>query len=279
MPSLVGTSVLTNPADQSNPNPSSRPEVSSAASEQISDLSPAIPTTAAGSSSAMPTTAAGDQSGSSSVLPVAAAAGAVGAVAILLILSGFVAVAVYFKRKKKRKSRKVIQHIGEDESNIYTLVDKRKKRNPAPEIPMQDFDPEEEEVDDMEIFTHFTFSDPSTGQNSSFPPVYVNKESFEQDPLDSIVSQKRPPPSRLLIDPQVSPFETADETTPTPQVPTYAVPTSQSVASGDSDGNAYEDTLPAANQRKPRVAPPPASLASGKDTIAMDTDMYASIND
>ncbi len=215
-----------------------------------------------------------DRSDSSSVLPVAAAAGAVGAVAILLIISGFVAVAVYFKRKKKRKSRKVIQHIGEDESNIYALVDKRKKRNPAPEIHVPDFDPVEEEVDDKETFPHATLSDPSTGQNSNFPPVYVNKESFEQDPLDSIVSQKRPPPSRLLIDPQVSPYET-----PTPQVPTYVVPTSQSVASGDSDGNTYEDTLPAANQRKPRVAPPPASMASGKDTIAMDTNMYASIND
>ncbi len=241
-----------------------------------SGSSSAMPTTAAGnrsgSSSVLPTTAAGDRSGSSSVLPIAAGAGAVAAVAILLIVSGFVAVAVYFKRKKKRKSRKVIQHIGEDESNIYALVDKRQKRNPAPEIPMQDFDPVEEGLDDKEIFTHTTFSDPSTGQNSNFPPVCIKKKSFEQDPLDSRVSQKRPPPSRLLIDPQVSPYETIDETTPTPQVSTFTFPTSKTVASGDSDG---EDTLPAANQRKPGFAPPPAPMVYEKDTIAMDTDMYA----
>ncbi len=211
-------------------------------------------------------------SDSSSALPVVAAAGTVAAVAIFLIVSGFVAVAVYFKRKKKRKSRKVIQHIGEDESNIYALVDKRKKRNPAPEIHVQDFDPAEEGLDDKETFTHATLSDPSTGQNSNFPPVYVNKESFEQDPLDPRVSQKRPPPSRLLIDPQVAPYETIDETTPTPQVSTFTFPTSKTVASGDSDG---DDTLPAANQRKPGVAPPPAPMVYGKNTIAMDTNMYA----
>ncbi len=152
-----------------------------------------------------------DRSGSSSLFATAAAAaGAVVLVfVVILIILGFGAVVVYCRRKKGKKSRKVIEHIGEDESNIYALVDKpRKKRNAPPTVPLQNFDPMVEGLDRKETPPPAGHNDPSTGQASNFQPVHANTHHDPTDP------QEQSPPSCPLTDPPGNTCDTVDFNSP-----------------------------------------------------------------
>ncbi len=217
-----------------------------------------------------------DSSSSSSSSSLSSTAAAVGAVVsvfvVILIISGFVAVVVYCRRKKGKKSSKVIEHISEDESNVYALVAKpRKKRNTPPTVPLQNFDPVEEVLDKME--THpLAHSDPSTEQASTFPLVYANNKCF-----DSIDPEEQSPPSRPLTGPNA--YDTVDVNKRTPEDPYYSVPDTSGhgppPASGaDSGNNVYEDTVSAANSN----AVLQNSVPVGNDDFEVDTNMYAIVN-
>ncbi len=152
-----------------------------------------------------------DRSGSSSSsATVATAAGAgVSVFVVILVISGFVAVVVYCRRKKGKKSRKIIEHIGEDESNIYALVDKpMKKRIVPPAVPLQNFDPMVEGLDRKETPPPAEHNDPSTGQASNFQPVHAITC------LDSPDPQEQSPPSHPLTDPPGNTRDTDDVNSP-----------------------------------------------------------------
>ncbi len=152
-----------------------------------------------------------DRSGSSSSSATAAAAAGAGVsvFVVILIISGFVAVVVYYRRKKGKKRRKVIEHIGEDESNIYALVDKpRKKRNAPSTVPLQtDFDLMEEGLDRKET-PPVGHNDPSTGQASISMPAHAITR------LDSTDPQEQSPPSHSLTGPPGNTCDTDDVNSP-----------------------------------------------------------------
>ncbi len=214
-------------------------------------------------------------SSSSSPSATAAPVGAVVSVfVVILIISGFVAVLVYCRRKKGKKSRKIIEHIGEDESNVYALVAKpRKKRNAPPTVPLQNFDPVEEGLDKMET-PPLAHSDPSTGQASTSPLVYADNKCF--DCVDSIDPEEQSPPSRPLTGPNT--YDTVDVNKRTPEDPYYSVPDTNGhgppPAYGADSSNVYEDTASAANTN----AVLQNSVPVGNDDFEVDTNTYAIVN-
>ncbi len=205
-----------------------------------------------------PTSQPTDQnsSSSSSLSSTAAAVGAgVSVFVVILIISGFVAVVVYCRRKKGKKSRKVIEHIGDDESNFYALVAKpMKKRIVPPGVPPRNFDPVEEGLDKME----------------TAPPVHSDPSPLQA----SIDPKEQSTPLRTLTDPNA--YDTVDFNTHTPEDPHCSVPDTNGhgppPASGGDCGNVYEETS---------AAGPKVDLGSalvGNDNFATDTDIYAIVN-
>ncbi len=237
----------------------------------MNGTTPAMSSTVAVTSPFM-TSQPSDQSGSSSSSATAAAAAGtvVSVFVVILIFSGFVAVVVYCRRKKGKKSRKVIEHIGEDESNTYALVAKpRKKRSAPPTVPLQNFDPVEEGLDKMETPPP-VLSDPSTGQASTSPLVYADNKCF-----DCIDPEEQSPPSRPLTGPNT--YDTVNNEH-TPEDPYYSIPDTNGhgppPASGADGGNVYEDTVFAANSN----AVLQNSVAVGNDYFEVDTNIYAIVN-
>ncbi len=182
----------------------------------MKETTPAMPSPEAVTSSVLASQPSDQSGSSSSSATAAAAAGAVVSV-FVLIISGFVALVVYCRRKKGKKSRKVIEHIGEDESNFYALVAMpRKKRNAPPAVPLQNFDPVEEGLDKMETPPP-VLSDPSTGQASTSPLVHADKKCF-----DCVDSEEQSAPSRPLTGRNT--HDTVDVNKRTPEDPYYSVP-------------------------------------------------------
>ncbi len=233
---------------------------------------PAMPSPVAVTSSVLASQLSDQSGSSSSSATAAAAAGAVVSVfLVILIISGFVAVVVYWRRKKGKKSRKVIEHIGEDESNIYALVAKsRKKRNAPPTVPLWNFDPVEEGLDIMETPSP-VLSDPSTGHASTSPLVYADNKCF-----NCVDSEEQSPPSHPLTGPNT--YDTVDANKRTPEDPCYSVPDTNGhvppPAYGADSGNVNEDTVSAANSN----AVLQNSVLVGNDDFEVDTDMYAIVN-
>ncbi len=207
-------------------------------------------------------------SGSSSA--IFAAVGAVVAVLIVIIIaSGLVAVIMYCRRKKgKQKGGKVIQHIGEDESNVYALINKPRRTGTAPAVPPQNFDLMEEDLDRETS----ALSDPSTGQTSTSPHVCAKDECF--DHVGSSDLQGHVPPPHTLTKPSSNAYEILDDP---PKDPYYSIPVSKSsgpqLATRADGGNTYDDTVSAASQRGLQ-----SGLAAGKDNLSVDTDMYSIVN-
>ncbi len=171
---------------------------------------------------------------------------------VILIISGFVAVVVYCRRKKGKKSQTVIQHIGEDETNTYALVAKpRKKRNAPSAVPLQNF--VEEGLDRKETPPPAGHNDPSTGQASTFQPVHANTL------LDSSDPQEQSPPSRTLTGPPGNTYDTVDFNSPDSKGVGQASDCEGSCDQPVTDAYAVVDKkgTKVAKHRPPRARPPP----------------------
>ncbi len=232
----------------------------------MKETTPAMPSPVAVTSSVLASQPSDQSGSSSSSATTAVAAGAGVSVFVILIISGFVAVVVYCRRKKGKKSQRGIRHIGK--KDVYSLVNKpRKKRNAPPAVPLQD-----EGLDRKETLPA-GYSDPTTGQASTSLPVHANNQCFDR--LNYTDPQEQSPHSRPLISSPEHAYDTVDVNNYTPEDPYYSVPDTNGhgppPASGADSGNVYKDTVSAADPK----AVLQNSVPVGGDDFE---DMYAVVN-